>query len=74
MRHDSNDGKSLSQRHKLAHQFVVVVRVSVFGVEHQVQLIGLSDLSAGFRSRLAGGEGRVERVKVDYVVVFDDFV
>jgi hypothetical protein len=42
----SNDGKSLSKGHKLTHQFLVVVWVSVSGAVHHVERISLSLLSA----------------------------
>ncbi len=56
MRHDSDNGKSLSQLLNFTHQFIDVVWIPVSGVELNVQGIGLSDLSAGGCSGLAGGQ------------------
>jgi hypothetical protein len=51
MRHDSDDCKILSQRHKLAHQSLVVVCVCVY-LEPYIKLRGLFFL--GFCQRVFG--------------------
>jgi hypothetical protein len=72
VRHDSDDGESLSQRLRFTHQCLDVVWVPVSEVEQNVQGIDLSDLSAGGCSGLAGGRERVQLVKVDVIGTVDD--
>ena len=57
VRHHSDYGISLSQRHKLAHQFLPVVRVPVSGAEPLVEGIILSVNSARLCSAWAGRMG-----------------
>jgi hypothetical protein len=78
VRHDSDDGESIPQGLKFIHQCFDVVWNPVSGVEQNVQGIGLSDLSVGGCSGLAGGPDRVElldsfELDVDVIGTVDGF-
>ena len=73
VRHHSDYGISLSQRHKLAHQFLPVVRVPVSGAELLVEGIILSVNSARLCSAWAGrmGTWRAALVPISVVQIDD---